>query len=47
MKKKIKSKRSSGNVFEDLGLPNADEHLIKAEIVLALQTGSRQSGSSG
>jgi hypothetical protein len=30
MKNKIKSTTSSGNVFADLGLPNADEHLIKA-----------------
>jgi len=36
MKKKIKSTKSSGNVFADLGLPNADEHLIKADIVLAI-----------
>ena len=36
MKKKIKSTKSSGNVFADLGLPKADEHLIKADIVLAL-----------
>jgi len=26
-----------GNVFADLGLPNADEHLLKAEIVLQLK----------
>jgi predicted XRE-type DNA-binding protein len=36
MKKKIKSTRSSGNVFADLGVQNADEHLIKADIVLAI-----------
>src|ERR1700722_9147375 len=36
MKNKIKSTKSSGNVFADLGLPNADEHLIKADIVLAI-----------
>ncbi len=30
---KRKTRKSSGNVFEDLGLPNADEHLIKAKIV--------------
>jgi len=35
-KGRIKSTKSSGNVFADLGLPNADEHLIKAEIVLAI-----------
>ena len=28
--------KSSGNVFADLGLPNADEHLVKAEIVLGI-----------
>jgi len=36
MKSKIKATKSSGNVFADLGLPNADEHLIKADIVLAI-----------
>jgi len=36
MKNKIKSTKSSGNVFADLGLPNADQHLIKADIVLAI-----------
>jgi predicted XRE-type DNA-binding protein len=36
MPSKIKSKKSSGNVFADLGLPNADEHLIKADIVIAI-----------
>ena len=28
---------SSGNVFADFGLPNADEHLLKAEIVVQLK----------
>ncbi|MBB4301196.1 putative XRE-type DNA-binding protein [Rhodobium orientis] len=27
----------SGNVFADLGLPDADEHLLKAEIVVQLK----------
>jgi predicted XRE-type DNA-binding protein len=36
MKKKIKSTRSSGNVFADLGLPNAQEHLVKADMVIAI-----------
>jgi len=36
MKNKIKSTKSSGNVFRDLGLPNADEHIVKADIVLAI-----------
>jgi predicted XRE-type DNA-binding protein len=26
--------RGSGNIFADLGLPNADEHMLKARIVL-------------
>ena len=29
--------RSSGNVFADLGLPNADENIVKAELVLQLR----------
>jgi predicted XRE-type DNA-binding protein len=28
--------RSSGNIFADLGLPNASEHELKARIVLTL-----------
>jgi predicted XRE-type DNA-binding protein len=28
--------RGSGNVFADLGFPNAEEHLLKAEIVTTL-----------
>lgn len=27
----------SGNVFADLGLPDADEHLLRAEIVVQLR----------
>ena len=34
MKKKIKVTKSSGNVFADIGVPDADEHFVKAEIVL-------------
>ena len=33
MNKKNKTKTSSGNVFADLGLPDAEETLAKAEIV--------------
>ena len=33
MNKKSKTKPSSGNVFADLGLPDAEETLAKAEIV--------------
>jgi predicted XRE-type DNA-binding protein len=32
----LKQERSSGNVFADLGLPNADEHLIKAGLVVKI-----------
>ena len=28
----------SRNVFEDLGLPNAEEHLVKAQLVLKIDT---------
>lgn len=30
---KRKNETGSGNVFKDLGLPNAEEHLIKAQLV--------------
>jgi predicted XRE-type DNA-binding protein len=33
MMKKIEYEVGSGNVFADIGLPNADEHLIKAQLV--------------
>ena len=33
MSKATKIERSSGNVFQDLGLPNAEELLAKAELV--------------
>lgn len=36
MKKKIQSTKSSGNVFADLGVPDADEHFVKSEIVLGI-----------
>lgn len=34
MKKENKARftRSSGNVFADIGLPNAEEHFVKAEL---------------
>jgi predicted XRE-type DNA-binding protein len=32
-KKKMRYEAGSGNVFADVGLPNADEHLIKAQLV--------------
>jgi predicted XRE-type DNA-binding protein len=33
MKKNIAYEVGSGNVFADIGLPNADEHLVKAQLV--------------
>jgi predicted XRE-type DNA-binding protein len=33
MKKRIDHEIGSGNVFADIGLPNADEHLVKAQLV--------------
>jgi predicted XRE-type DNA-binding protein len=29
---------SSGNVFKDIGVPNAEEHLIKAQLVFKIDT---------
>lgn len=34
--KKIEHEVSSGNVFADIGLPNAQEHLIKAQLVFKI-----------
>jgi predicted XRE-type DNA-binding protein len=28
----------SGNVFKDLGLPNAEEHMVKAQLVFKIDT---------
>jgi predicted XRE-type DNA-binding protein len=33
MKRRTEYELGSGNVFADIGLPNADEHLIKAQLV--------------
>ena len=33
MSRKAKHQIGSGNVFADIGLPNAEEHLIKAQLV--------------
>jgi predicted XRE-type DNA-binding protein len=39
---KVMSKKSyemgSGNVFKDLGIPNAEEHLVKAQLVFKIDT---------
>jgi predicted XRE-type DNA-binding protein len=44
MSKDIQIERSSGNVFADLGLPNPEEHLVKATIALAIARTIRERG---
>jgi predicted XRE-type DNA-binding protein len=43
-KRKIKVYEGSGNVFEDLGLPNPEERLLKAGIVSELHRLIKQRG---
>ena len=40
----VKIERGSGNVFADLGLPDADAHLLKAELVTRIDEIIRQRG---
>ena len=40
----MKIERGSGNVFADLGLPDADTQLLKAELVTRIDTIIRQRG---
>jgi predicted XRE-type DNA-binding protein len=42
MKSEIDHEKSSGNVFEDIGIPNAEEHLIKAKLVLKIDVLMRE-----
>jgi predicted XRE-type DNA-binding protein len=37
-KPKIEHQVGSGNIFVDIGLPNAEEHLIKAQLVYKIDT---------
>jgi predicted XRE-type DNA-binding protein len=37
-KPKIRGRLGTGNVFADIGLPNAEEHLIKAQLVYKIDT---------
>ncbi len=39
---KVKIERGSGNVFADLGLPEAEAHLLKAELVTRIDKIIRQ-----
>lgn len=34
--KKVAHEKSGGNVFADLGLPDAEEHLLKAQLVFKI-----------
>lgn len=36
MSNRKKYETGSGNVFKDLGLPNAEEHLVKAQLVFKI-----------
>jgi predicted XRE-type DNA-binding protein len=38
--------RSSGNVFADLGLPNSEEELVKARLVVELRSHIKELGIS-
>ncbi len=41
---KVKIERGSGNVFADLGLPEAEAHLLKAKLVTRIDKIIRQRG---
>ena len=41
---KMEIERGSGNVFADLGLPDAEAHLLKAELVTRIDTIIRRRG---
>jgi predicted XRE-type DNA-binding protein len=36
--KKRRYQAGSGNVFKDIGVPNAEEHLVKAQLVFKIDT---------
>jgi predicted XRE-type DNA-binding protein len=44
MMKKARATKSSGNVFADIGLPNAAEHSIKADLVLRIAARIKSKG---
>ena len=41
---KIAFESSSGNVFADIGLPNAQEHLVKAKLVVKIDRLMKERG---
>ncbi len=44
MRNKVRVTKSSGNVFADIGLPNAAEHSIKADLVLRIAARIKSKG---
>lgn len=44
MKKLIEYEKSTGNVFADIGLPDAADHLVKAKLVLKIDALMQQRG---
>lgn len=38
MSNKKRNEGGSGNVFKDIGVPNAEEHLVKAQLVFKIDT---------
>jgi len=38
MSNKKRYETGSGNVFKDIGVPNAEEHLVKAQLVFKIDT---------
>jgi predicted XRE-type DNA-binding protein len=44
MKARIEHEKGSGNLFADIGLPNADEHLVKAKLVYKIDGLMRERG---
>jgi predicted XRE-type DNA-binding protein len=38
MSNKRRYETGSGNVFKDIGVPNAEEHLVKAQLVFKIDT---------
>ncbi len=35
---KMRYETGSGNVFQDIGVPNAEEHMVKAQLVFKIDT---------
>jgi predicted XRE-type DNA-binding protein len=44
MTRRVFAEKSSGNVFADIGLPNAEEHLVKAQLVVRIDALMQERG---